>query len=798
MCGIPVISFSIPHLFFAGLDIYFLLLVTFTLLFASRISIKFPHFNGTITVSDAFIFIALLVWGAPAAIIMTVFEAIALTFRLKAKLIRTYLFNITSSALTTWVAANVLIYTFGKPSQIAQELPPFSFGLAMCLLALTYFICNMILTAIMQILKMEISLWKTWSRYYLWTCVTFFVGAALAGIFIKLIFLGGLVAVLLIAPIGIVLYLAYTSYIRTVDALQASESRFRSSFDYATIGMGIISPHGNWLQVNKSLSDILQLSEQELLASNYTMAVHSENLEEVRQKIEELTNDKIPAFQIETRFINKRGADVWVTLGVSTAHDSNGEILHLIFQIQDITLRKQAEEKLWFDANHDALTGLPNRAAFTARLSEIVEKKKSFENPLFATLFLDLDGFKIVNDSLGHAAGDELLRKTSQRLLECIRGNDMVARLGGDEFTVLLVNLQNISQAIIVAERIQKKLTKSFHIEGQEIFIGTSIGIATSEIEYAKADEMLRDADAAMYQAKAQGKGCFSIFDNEMYSNAIRTLHLANDLRRAVERHEFVIYYQPIQSLQTNKITGFEALVRWNHPSYGMLSPIEFIPLAEENGIINQIDNWVMLNACRQMKKWQTEHSECENLNISVNISSRQFAQAGLFDTVKNILIETGLHPGNLTLEITESAMIKNLKNTALVLKELNFLGIKIALDDFGTGYSSLNYLHELPISVLKIDRTFVNRIEDEADGIEILKAITALAMNLKMTTIAEGIETPTQFDQLKKIGCENGQGYHISRPINADEAIDYFLSSTTTYIPKTVQSRGRLRLVNM
>lgn len=798
LCGFLVIGYTTRRLLQSNIDLNFILIVLFTTFVATQISIKFPSFNGTITVSDAFIFITLLVWGGPAAVFLSVVEAITLTYRLKAKFIRTYLFNISSSALTTWTSAIVLFYTFGRTSRISQELPLFSFVLAMCLLALTYFVSNMVLTAIMQMLKMDVSQWKTWSRYYLWTCVTFFFGAALAGIFIKLAFLNGVVAVLLIAPIAIVLYLAYTSYIRTVDALQASESRFRSSFDYATIGMGIVTPEGKWLQVNKSLSQIFQLSEQELLASDYQTLLHPENSEEVYQKVNELTNREIPAFQIETRFVNKEGADVWVMLGVSTAHDANGNIRHLIFQIQDITSRRQAEEKLWFDANHDALTGLPNRAAFTARLAEIVEKKKNLENPLFATLFLDLDGFKIVNDSLGHAAGDELLKGVSERLLECIRGNDMVARLGGDEFTVLLVNLKDISQAIIVAERIRSKITKAFHLEGQEVFISTSIGIATSEIKYEKADEMLRDADAAMYQAKAQGKGCYSIFDHEMHSNAIRLLHLANDLRRAIERSEFVIQYQPIKSLKSDKITGFEALVRWNHPTYGMLSPFEFIPLAEENGLISQIDNWVMLNACRQMKKWQTDYAECADLNISVNISSRQFAQTGLFNMVKDVLMETELKPTNLQLEITESAMIKSLKNTASILKELNFLGIKIALDDFGTGYSSLNYLHELPISVLKIDRAFVARLENEKEGLEILKAIIALASSLKMEIVAEGIETLEQLELLKEIGCASGQGFYLSRPVNADEAIEIFLLPTANYIPKNAKLHRGLRLVNM
>jgi diguanylate cyclase (GGDEF)-like protein/PAS domain S-box-containing protein len=796
--GIPVFAAACIELYGEALNLNLVLLVAFTTLVASRISIKFPSFNGTITVSDTLIFSALLLWGAPAAIITAVAESVALTFRLRSKLLGTYLFNISCSALTTWTGATILQAAFGPVDTISHDLPVFSFGLAMCLLALSYFLGNMFLTAIMQMLKLELSQWKEWSRYYLWTCITFFLGAALAGIFVKLVFLGGIVAIALIAPIAIISYLAYTSYIRTVDALQASESRFRSSFDYATIGMGIVSASGTWLQINKRLTEMLAYSEQELLASNYRTSLHPESLVEVQENIDRILSGEIPAFQIETRFFSKEDNDVWALLGVSTAHDSQGAIRHLIFQIQDISSRKKAEEKLWFDANHDALTGLPNRAAFLARLDEIVGHRQTFERPLFGVLFLDLDGFKIVNDSLGHAAGDELLKCVSQRLLECIRGNDLVARLGGDEFTVLLTNLKDLHQAIIVAERIKSKLSNAFQIADQEVFIGTSIGIATSNIDYAKADEMLRDADAAMYQAKALGKGRYSIFDHEMHSNALRLLHLANDLRRAIEREEFVVHYQPIKSLETGKLRALEALVRWNHPTLGMLLPGEFIPLAEENGIINDIDNWVMAHACRQLKAWHECFEELKDVSISINVSSRQFAQAGLFDAVKNVLMETGIPPSHLLLEITESAMIKSLANTATILRELNFLGVRIALDDFGTGYSSLNYLHELPISVLKIDRSFVNRIDSESEGIEIVKAIIALATSLKMETTAEGIETEHQFDELRGIGCVSGQGYFLARPLPAEEISDY-LRAENGFVPsKNEIARGGLRLVNM
>jgi diguanylate cyclase (GGDEF)-like protein/PAS domain S-box-containing protein len=773
LCGVPVFFYSLYQLYHAGLNLNFLLLAAFTSLIATRISIKFPTFDGAITVSDAFIFVSLLMWGLPAAVLTTVVESVMLTYRMKSKFVRTYLFNIAGSTLTTCFAAAIVTYTFGNPLTLSERLPAFSFALAMCLLALSYFVGNMFFTTIMQMLKLNLSLWKTWAQYYLWTCVTFFFGAALAGAFIKLFDLGGFLAILLVTPILVLFYTAYQSYIRTVDALQASESRFRSSFDYATIGMGIVSKRGRWIQVNKSLGDILHFSEEHLLELSYRDIVHPDHLEEIEAKTEELIREELPAVQFETRLLNREGEDVWVMLGVSAANDSNGKLRHLIFQIQDITSRKRAEEKLWFDANHDALTGLPNRAAFLARLNELVTGRQIFENPMFAVLFLDLDGFKLINDSLGHAVGDRLLKSTAERLLQCIRGNDMVARLGGDEFTILLVNLQDISQAVTVAERIKGKLSRAFQLAGQEIFIGTSIGIASSETNYKCAGDILRDADAAMYQAKGQGKGRYSLFDQTINDQATKTLRLASDLRHAVERGEFEINYQPIYSLKKGTVAGFESLVRWNHPAYGTLPPGEFIPLAEENGIINRIDDWVLLNACRQMKEWHETFPACRELTISVNLSSKRFEKSGLFDSVKRVLIETGLPPERLQLEITETAMIKNLHNTSRILKELTLLGVKIALDDFGTGYSSLNYLHELPISLLKIDRSFVRRINGGEDGTEVLRAITALAESLKMRVIAEGIETDEQFSLLQKIECSFGQGYLFARPLNAAAAAE-------------------------
>ncbi len=474
------------------------------------------------------------------------------------------------------------------------------------------------------------------------------------------------------APIVLLAYFTYRTYLHNLDLLQESESQFRSSFDYSAMGMALVSPEGKWLKVNSSLRKLLGRDEATLLASRYQEVMCFEDVEMLEPKIEILLTGELPACQMEVRLLRPDNQETWVLLSASTALDAQNTVRHLIFQAQDITLSKTAEEKLRHEASHDALTGLPNRLSYTLKLQAAFERSKEDSNKFIAVLFLDMDGFKLVNDSLGHGIGDELLKSTAARLLTCVRGNDTVARLGGDEFTILLEDLHEVNQAVRVAERIKQVLSEPFLLANQEIFIGTSIGIATTSIDYDESGDILRDADAAMYQAKARGKGCHVVFDQEMFSNATSLLRLANDLRRAIERDEFILHYQVIKSLVSNKVCGFEALVRWNHPQYGLLMPHAFIALAEENGLINQIDNWTLREACRQMREWQISDQAVADLIININISTKQFAQPGLVGHVKHVLSETGIDPRNIQLEITESAMIKNLTNTARVLNELN------------------------------------------------------------------------------------------------------------------------------
>jgi diguanylate cyclase (GGDEF)-like protein len=434
----------------------------------------------------------------------------------------------------------------------------------------------------------------------------------------------------------------------------------------------------------------------------------------------------------------------------------------------EVVERQKAEAQLFHLAFHDALTGLPNRTLFMNRLKQTLNSVKAQEN-LFAVLFLDLDRFKVINDSLGHAIGDELLIALAHRLQNCLQSNDVLARFGGDEFAILIQGMNSIDDAIHLAERLQQELTVPFHIHGYEVFTTLSIGIALSTSSYEQPENILRDADIAMYRAKNMGKAGYKIFDTTMYAESKKLLQLETDMRRAIERQEFQIYYQPIVLLSTNKIIGFEALLRWQHPERGLVSPTEFISVAEETGMIVPIGYWLLQGACRQLYLWQQQFQD-NSLTVSVNLSSKQFSQPNLTTQISQILQSTRLDARSLKLEITESSMIENTVEATLIFRQLQELGIELHMDDFGTGYSSLSYLHRFPVSVLKIDRSFIHCNEN----LEMVRAIVTLAHSLGMEVIAEGIETLEQQEKLKELECQYGQGFFFSKPqeVSAVEAL--------------------------
>ncbi|MDJ0688768.1 MAG: EAL domain-containing protein [Xenococcaceae cyanobacterium MO_188.B32] len=562
------------------------------------------------------------------------------------------------------------------------------------------------------------------------------------------------------------------------EALKKSEEQFRLTFEMAPIGMAITTLDGKFKRVNQALCDSLGYTSQELLQLSFTDISHPEDLELHLSLEKKLAEGKEEDFQIEKRYLAKDNRVVDTLLKVVIVRDSNGKPLHFNNQILDITERKQMERQLLHDALHDALTKLPNRALFMDRLEQELKRAQTQEKYEFAVLFLDLDRFKVVNDSVGHLIGDKLLIKIARRLEECINPTDTVARLGGDEFTILLENIQSIEEATLVAERIYHALALPFHLDGYELFTSASIGIALSSDGYEKPEDILRDADLTMYSAKERGKARYEVFDPSMHELAIKRLQLETDLRRGLERQEFQVYYQPITSLQTGNLSGFEALARWQHPTRGLISPTEFIPIAEETGLIISFGNWLLKEACQQLRHWQVKYNSHPPLKISVNLSGKQLTEQNLVDKIEEILQETNLDGQFLKLEITESILMDNLETATNILLALREKNIQLSIDDFGTGYSSLSYLHRFPVDTLKIDRSFIEQMQSNQGNSAIVKTIVTLAHILNMDVIAEGIENTSQLAQLKLLKCEHGQGYYFSKPLTKEEAEELIASS--------------------
>lgn len=438
----------------------------------------------------------------------------------------------------------------------------------------------------------------------------------------------------------------------------------------------------------------------------------------------------------------------------------------------EIRERKQLQNKLLEITLYDSLTGLPNRVFFIQRLEKALNRASLEPNYQFAVLFLDCDRFKVVNDSLGHFVGDELLKSIASRLQETLTSVDILARLGGDEFAIFLDNLTDINSAIQTAKRILQKLSISFHLSRYDVFINASIGIILGNFSYEKPEYLLRDADTAMYHAKALGRARYHVFTPEMHQKALQLLELENDLRRAIERKEFTVHYQPIISLSTGKIAGFEALVRWLHPSKGLIYPREFIPVAEEIGLINHIDILVLQSACHHLHLWQN-HFANQNITISVNLSARLFSHSNFMTIIDNIIYENEINPANLEIEITESVIMENSEDVLTILQQLQLRKIKLIMDDFGTGYSSLSYLHSFPLNSLKIDQSFVRRMQENKENLGLVSAMISIAHSMGMTAIAEGVETCEQLAQLKSLNCNSAQGYLFSRPLEQELVLD-------------------------
>ena len=694
--GTALVLYSAVTLPAGIVDGYFLLLTLITAVIGSHIAIRIPRINVNITVEDTFVFIALLLYGSQAAVILGALTGICCALRISRK-VRTVAFGSGALACAVFATGTVLRFTFGSTTDLLNGGASLAI-IALCLMGLVQYLVHTGIGATASALKANESIWRMWSRNFLWMSISYFAGAAGAGFIVNSLGTTRFWAFLVSIPIIIIVYFSYDRYMREVKA----------------------------------------------------SARHAEEAERARAELEHQRAEQ--------------------------AEKHVAELNNYIAEQERISrVLEETKEHFRHAAFHDSLTGLPNRAMFTELLKAEIESSKRRGEHMFAVLFLDLDRFKNINDSLGHTHGDLLLVAFAERLERTLRPIDTLARFGGDEFAILLSGMSDATDAVRVAQRIQDELSQPFVLDKNSAFATASIGIALSSSGYDRPDDILRDADIAMYRAKENGKARYEVFDHGMHARAVSRLQLESDLRQAIERNEFCVYYQPIVSLETGRLAGFEALVRWNHPRRGLVSPADFIPVAEETGLIVPIGEWVLNEACARVRQWQIDSPSHRSLSLSVNLSARQVAQPDLLNRIKEALENSKLNSHCLKLEITESVVMENAEAAAQMFKQLRSLGVQLSIDDFGTGYSSLSYLHRFPLNYLKIDRSFVSRLTTDNDN-AIVRTISTLARNLGMEVIAEGIETEEQFQQLKMLGCEYGQGYLFSRPV-ANEGVDHLLS---------------------
>ena len=575
-----------------------------------------------------------------------------------------------------------------------------------------------------------------------------------------------------------------TEQVNAEWALRESEARFRLLAENISDLVCLHDLDGTYRYVSQSCKAIMGYEPEELLGTSPYDLLHPEH-----RTLGYPASQSLAIFHqtgpITYRMRCKSGRYIWLETLTKPILDHRGHPIQIQTTSRDVTEKIEMQSKLEHDALHDALTGLPNRSLLMERLDLALERCHRHQDFHFAVLFLDLDRFKVINDSLGHQVGDVLLIAFAQKLKALIRNLDVAARLSGDEFILLLEGIDSVQDAVHIAERILLELQTPFEIAGREIFINTSIGIATSTPQYRHGADLLRDADIAMYRAKANGKACYAIFDPAMHLKVLQEMHLENALRRALEHQQFVLYYQPILSLKTGRLKGFEVLIRWLHPQQGIILPSKFISLAEETGIIVPLGQWILATACQQLKAWQHQFPVAASLSISVNLSARQFQEERLLEQLDMALANSQLQPSSLLLEITESILIEDVESVLDFLRVLQQRGIRLSIDDFGTGYSSLSYLHQFPFSYLKIDRVFIAPIGNGENNHGIVKSIVALSDSLGLDVIAEGIETPAQLAAMQQLGCEYGQGFLFDRPLTVEQ-VESLLAGSATYDLRT------------
>ena len=583
-------------------------------------------------------------------------------------------------------------------------------------------------------------------------------------------------AVGLAATLGPAVHLLVVALRRMTNDLGEAEERFRRGFDDSQVGMALVSTSGRFQRVNRALCDLTGYPPQELLGKTFAEITHPDDVEADLDALRDLVEGERYGYRMEKRYIHARGHPVWISLNVSPIYESAGAPSYLIAQIEDISDRKESEERLTRQALHDSLTGLPNRTLFSDRV-RMASARRGARG--FAIIYLDLDGFKLVNDTLGHAAGDQVLIEVARRLERLLRAGDTLARLGGDEFALLCEEVTD-EEIQTIADRVIEAMSKPIGVQGREITQAASIGIAlfSGEANTGKPDQMLGEADLAMYRAKAAGKSRYALFESWMREGDSERTGLERELRRALSQNEITVHYQPEVDIRTGRITGAEALVRWQHPDRGLLEPAQFLFVAESTDLISDLDDFVMREACQQAASWREELPHGEEFSVSVNISERRLADPGLSGKIAQAIADARLPASSLCLEIAERAVMDRRAAALIAIPDLEQLGIRLLIDDFGIAISSFGSLNRLPhLNAIKIDASFIaglGRSREDSAGVA---AIIGLAHGLELTALAEGIEREDQLRVLQALHCDGGQGYYFARP-QPPEALAELLSS--------------------
>ena len=563
----------------------------------------------------------------------------------------------------------------------------------------------------------------------------------------------------------------------SVDSL--SVKTLKQIFKLSPIGTTILDLDGQFLSANRSFCETVGYAEDELVNRSFTYLLHPDDAPPLKELGEQLLSGERQSFELKTRYWSKPGKLLSVCVSATLLHDSRQQAICFLLQVVDLTDHKptdlkQGEPQLRHGDFYDRLTGLSNRSLFIDKVEEVVAWVEHRGDIQCAVLLLDIDRFKVINDSLGRSVGDQLLIALGRRLKSSIRQYDTLARLGGDEFAILLEEVDGLAGTLRVCDRIHDMLKNPFKLGRYEVFASISIGVACIDAEYEHSSDLLRNADAALYHVKGQGGGGHAVFDRTMHERAVALWQMTTQAHFAVEQKELSLHYQPVINIKTGQVVAVEALIRWNHPQHGHISPSEFIPVMEETGVITLIGDWVLRTACQQIVQWHQQLGNINPIKVHVNLSARQLAQRNLARQVESTLIETRLPKDLLWLEITETAIMRNSQDGVQVLEQLKALDIGLCIDDFGIGYSSLSRLQQLPIDLLKIDRSFVQHIGSRGENTEIVRTIVDLANNLGLDIVVEGIETETQLAGVQALGCYNIQGFYFAKPMTPEATLQF------------------------